>query len=88
MTLDELRASVTKDALLQAADGKNVPLIIDTERGPINIFGSLGSYLRNEYSVSESHYAAFFGLNHLHLEDLMFGDLNCVPSYVTLLRWN
>ena len=31
MSLDELRASVTEDALLQAADGKNVPLIVDTE---------------------------------------------------------
>ena len=72
MSLDELRASVTEDALLQAADGKNVPLIVDTERGPVNVFVSLGSYLRNEYSISESHYAALFGLNNLHLEDLMF----------------
>ena len=72
MTLYELRASVTKDSLLQAADGENVPLIVVAERGPVNVFVSIRSYLRNEYSVSKSHHAAFFGLNNLHLEDLMF----------------
>ena len=71
MTLDVLRCSVAKDALLQAADGKYVPFIVDTERGPFYVFVSLSSWLRNKYSVSESHYAALFGLYHLELEDLM-----------------
>lgn len=72
MTLDELCASVTKDAFLQATDGKYVPIIVDTERRPFNVFMSFSPYLRNKYSVSESHNAAGFGLNHLHLKDLMF----------------
>ena len=88
MTLDELRASIAKDSLLQATDGEDVPLIVVTEGGPVNGFVSVRSYLRNEYSVSESDHAAFFGLNNLHLEDLMFWNLYCVPSYVSLLRWN
>ena len=87
MTLDVLRCSVTKDTLLQAANGKYVPFIVDTEWGPVHVFVSLSSLLRNKYSVSESHYAALFGLNHLELEDLMFRNLNGVPPYVALLRW-
>ena len=87
MTLDVLRCSVAKDALLQAADGKYVPFIVDTEWGPFHVFVSLSSWLRNKYSVCESHYAALFGLNHLELEDLMLWNLDCVPPYVALLRW-
>ena len=87
MTLNVLRCSVTKDALLQAADGKYVPIIVDTEWGPFHVFVSLSTWLRNKYSVSESHYAALFGLNHLELEDLMFWNLYCIPPYVALLRW-
>ncbi len=60
MTLDVLRASVTKDTFLQAAYGKNISLIVETERGPVDIFVSFGSYLGNKNSVSESHDAALF----------------------------
>ena len=71
MSLDMLRASVTKDALLQATDGKYISLIVEAERRPVNIFVPFSSNLRNKKSVGESHDTALFRLKYLELEDLM-----------------
>ena len=86
MSLDMLRASVTKDALLQATDGKYISLIVEAERGPVNILVPFSSNLRNKKSVGESHDTALFWLKYLELEDLMIWNLYRVPPYVALLR--
>ena len=60
MALDMLRARVAKDAFLQAADGKNISLVEEAKRGPVDLLASFSSYLGNENSVRQSHYAARF----------------------------